>query len=53
MTLRLGDTAPNFQADTTHGPIDFYQWKGDMGHPVLAPETSRRCARPSSATPRS
>ncbi len=29
MTLRLGDTAPNFQADTTHGPIDFYTWKGD------------------------
>ncbi|MDC0716083.1 peroxiredoxin [Nannocystis bainbridge] len=29
MTLRLGDTAPNFQADTTQGPIDFYQWKGD------------------------
>lgn len=29
MTLRLGDTAPNFQADTTHGPIDFYAWKGD------------------------
>ncbi|MBL9107305.1 MAG: peroxiredoxin [Myxococcales bacterium] len=29
MTLRLGDTAPNFQADTTQGPIDFYAWKGD------------------------
>ena len=29
MTLRLGDTAPNFQADTTEGPIDFYDWKGD------------------------
>jgi alkyl hydroperoxide reductase subunit AhpC len=29
MTLRLGDTAPNFQADTTQGPIDFHTWKGD------------------------
>ncbi len=29
MTIRLGDTAPNFQADTTQGPIDFYAWKGD------------------------
>jgi alkyl hydroperoxide reductase subunit AhpC len=29
MALRLGDTAPNFTAETTEGPIDFYQWKGD------------------------
>jgi alkyl hydroperoxide reductase subunit AhpC len=29
MTIRLGDIAPNFQADTTQGPIDFYQWQGD------------------------
>jgi thioredoxin-dependent peroxiredoxin len=29
MALRLGDTAPNFQADTTEGPIDFHQWMGD------------------------
>jgi thioredoxin-dependent peroxiredoxin len=29
MALRLGDDAPNFRADTTEGPIDFYEWKGD------------------------
>lgn len=29
MTLRLGDDAPNFTADTTEGEIDFYAWKGD------------------------
>ena len=29
MALRLGDEAPNFQAETTEGPIDFHQWKGD------------------------
>jgi alkyl hydroperoxide reductase subunit AhpC len=29
MALRLGDDAPNFQAETTEGPIDFYDWKGD------------------------
>lgn len=29
MSLRLGDTAPNFTADTTDGQIDFHQWKGD------------------------
>ena len=29
MAIRLGDDAPNFQTDTTEGPIDFYDWKGD------------------------
>ncbi len=29
MALRLGDAAPNFTAETTEGPIDFYAWKGD------------------------
>lgn len=29
MSLRLGDTAPNFQAQTTAGEIDFYQFLGD------------------------
>jgi alkyl hydroperoxide reductase subunit AhpC len=29
MTLALGDTAPNFQAETTEGRIDFHQWLGD------------------------
>ncbi|MFA5884358.1 MAG: peroxiredoxin [Acidimicrobiia bacterium] len=29
MALRLGDEAPNFQAETTAGPIDFYEYLGD------------------------
>jgi thioredoxin-dependent peroxiredoxin len=29
MTLQLGDTAPNFSAVTTEGPIDFYQWSAE------------------------
>jgi len=29
MALALGDTAPNFQAETTEGHIDFHQWLGD------------------------
>ncbi|MGV3527592.1 MAG: peroxiredoxin [Flavisolibacter sp.] len=29
MSLRLGDTAPNFKAVTTEGEIDFYEFLGD------------------------
>ncbi len=29
MSIRLGDTAPNFKAKTTQGEIDFYDWLGD------------------------
>ena len=27
--LRINDVAPNFQAETTHGPISFHEWLGD------------------------
>ncbi|MCR5879301.1 peroxiredoxin [Phenylobacterium sp. J367] len=30
MALALGDTAPNFQAETTEGRIDFHEWLGDQ-----------------------
>ncbi|MEQ7801084.1 peroxiredoxin [Pedobacter sp. ASV1-7] len=29
MSLRIGDAAPNFKADTSIGPIDFYEFLGD------------------------
>ncbi len=29
MSLTIGDTAPNFHADTTEGTIDFHDWSGD------------------------
>ena len=29
MSLRIGDEAPNFTAETTEGTIDFHQWIGD------------------------
>ncbi|MCW3168568.1 peroxiredoxin [Chryseobacterium sp. 09-1422] len=29
MSIKLGDTAPNFQAESTAGTIDFYEYLGD------------------------
>jgi thioredoxin-dependent peroxiredoxin len=29
MTLQIGETAPDFQAETTEGPISFHDWIGD------------------------
>jgi alkyl hydroperoxide reductase subunit AhpC len=29
MAIKLGDIAPDFQADTTEGPIEFHDWIGD------------------------
>ncbi len=29
MAIRLGDTAPDFSAQTTEGEINFHEWKGD------------------------
>ncbi len=30
MSLRIGDEAPNFTAQTTQGPIEFHKWIGDQ-----------------------
>ena len=29
MTLTIGDTVPDFEADSTRGPIRFHEWIGD------------------------
>jgi alkyl hydroperoxide reductase subunit AhpC len=29
MSLRLGDTVPNFTQESTTGPINFFEWAGD------------------------
>jgi alkyl hydroperoxide reductase subunit AhpC len=34
MSLRIGDEAPNFTAETTEGKIDFHAWIGD-GYAIL------------------
>ena len=30
MSLRINDEAPNFNAQTTHGEINFHEWLGDQ-----------------------
>ena len=29
MAVRIGDTAPDFTAETTQGTVNFHEWKGD------------------------
>jgi len=29
MTIKLGDTFPNFEAESTVGKIDFHEWIND------------------------
>ena len=37
MTLQLGDTAPEFEADTTDGTIKFHEWRGDDWAVLFSP----------------
>ena len=34
MALQIGDTAPDFHAQTTEGEIDFHDWIGDSDFQV-------------------
>lgn len=51
MSLRIGDTVPDFEAESTQGKIAFHDWIGD-GWAVLFshPRTSPWCAPPRWAT---
>ena len=50
--LRLGDDAPNFDAVTTEGNINFYDWAGDSWVVLFShPQITRQFVRQSWAVP--
>ena len=42
MTLQLGETAPDFEAETTQGKIRFHEWLGDSWAVLLEPENAKK-----------
>ena len=53
MSIRLGDEAPDFTAETTEGTIGFHQWKDGKWAVLFShPADFTRSARPNWAGPR-
>ena len=50
MTLQIGQTAPDFEAETTDGRVRFHDWIGSNWALLFCTRRiSPRCAPPSSA----
>lgn len=42
MALHLGDTAPDFEAETTEGPMRFHEWIADSWAVLFSDPSDRQ-----------